>query len=192
MLGRREHQTELRRVDAIRIGLGRGCTRFVLLRHFTERQRDGLLFALAPNREFHRATRSHVADLLGKVADIVDRLTVQCGDDIAREDANLRGGAVRERFGDQRAFVVLHTEAFGDIGGDGLDLHTDPARPACGALSLAFAVDAAGSIDWPEPPGPRKSAAAAKLAPVARRTRRRAERARSSLSRGLIIVSPLD
>src|SRR5207245_5193648 len=63
-------------------------------------------------------------------------------------------------------------------------------RPACGALSLAFAVDAAGSIDWPEPPGPRRSAAAAKLAPVARRTRRRVERARSSLSRG--IVSPLD
>ena len=135
MLGRREHQTELRRVDAIRIGLGRGCTRFGLLRHFTERQRDGLLFALAPNREFRRATRSHVADLLGKVADIVDRLTVQCGDDIAREDASLRGGAVRERFGDQRAFVFLHTEAFGDIGGDGLDLHADPA-PA--SLRRAF------------------------------------------------------
>src|SRR5262249_61687810 len=64
-------------------------------------------------------------------------------------------------------------------------------RPACGPLSLAFAADAVGSIDWPEPPGPRRSAAAAKLAPVARRTRRRAKRARSSLARGLIIVSPL-
>ena len=85
LLGRGEHQTELRRVDAIRIGLGRGCTRFVLLRHFTERQRDGLLFALAPNREFRRATRSHVADLPGEVANIVDRLIVQRGDDIARE-----------------------------------------------------------------------------------------------------------
>ena len=135
MLGRREHQTELRRVDAIRIGLGRGCTRFVLLRHFTERQRDGLLFALAPNRECRRASGSQVADLLGKVADIVDRLIVQRGDDIAREDTSLRGGAVRERFGNQRAFVFLHTEAFGDIGRDGLDLHADPA-PA--SLRRAF------------------------------------------------------
>src|SRR5262249_7477327 len=86
----------------------------------------GLLFALAPNREFRCATRSQVADLLGKLADIVDRLTVQCGDDIAGEDASLRGRAVRERFGDQRAFVFLHTEAFGDIRGNGLDLHADP------------------------------------------------------------------
>src|SRR5262249_60029066 len=126
MLRRREHQTELRRVDATRIGLGCGCTRFVLLRHFTERQRDGLLFALAPNREFRRATRSQVADLLGKVADIVDRLTVQCGDDIAREDASLRGGAGRWRFGDQRAFFGLSTRAFGAFWGDALGLSPLP------------------------------------------------------------------
>src|SRR5262249_36519808 len=119
-------------------------------------------------------------------------LTVQCGDDIAREDASLRGGAVRERVGDQRAFVFLHTEAFGDVGGDGLDLHADPNPARLRRAFLGVSGDAAGSIDWPEPPGPRRSAAAAKLAPVARRTRRRAERARSSLSRGLIIVSPLD
>ena len=47
--------------------------------------------------EFRRATRSHVADLPGEVANIVDRLIVQRGDDIAREDASLRGGAVGRR-----------------------------------------------------------------------------------------------
>src|SRR5262249_41378745 len=86
-----------------------------------------LLLALAPHREFHARTGSHRADLLGEITGILDRLAVDGSDNIARENASLRGGATCLGLGDQRAFGSLHAEAFGDVGSDRLNLHPDPA-----------------------------------------------------------------
>src|SRR6185369_11731614 len=100
------------------------------LRHLAERQRYALLRTVAPDRDIHRSAGRHTADLHGEVAGILDRIAVHGGDDIARLDAGLGGGTIRLWFGDQRAFALRHAEAFGNGGGDRLNLDANPAAAA--------------------------------------------------------------
>src|SRR5262245_20147421 len=115
-----------RYVGASRGGLRHRGARFPLLRQFTDRERDALLLTLAPHGKLHVRTRSHGADLPGEITGILDGVTVDGGDHIAGEDAGFRGGAVRLRLGDERAFGSFHAEALGDVGGDRLNLHAEP------------------------------------------------------------------
>src|SRR5262249_48456998 len=106
-----KHQAKLRYVGAGRARLGHGGTRFAFLRKFTDRQRDALLFALAPYRELHGRTGSHCTDLLGEITRVLDRIAVDGSDDIAREHPGFGGGAVRLRLGGRRGLGFFYSEA---------------------------------------------------------------------------------
>src|SRR5215470_10682375 len=132
LFGGSQHHAEFRHVGAGRGGLRHGSS--ALLRHLAERQRDALLRTLAPDRDIHRSAGCQTADLYGEVTGILDWIAVDGSDDIARLDADLGGGTIRHWFGNQRAFALLHAEAFGDGGGDRLNLDANPAAAACRAL----------------------------------------------------------
>src|SRR5215467_11956273 len=129
LAGRYDRESEPRYVGALRTGgiRRRGRPRLALVRQFTERDGEGLLLAFAPYRQFRGAARCHAADLLGEVSGVFDRVAIDRRDHITGHDAGLSGRTVRLRVSDQRTVGCLETEIVGDFGGDGLDLHADPA-----------------------------------------------------------------
>ena len=126
LTGGSDRQAEPRHVGAGRIGLGLSDPGLALVRQFAERERDGLVLALAPDRELHRSARRKRADLLGEIAGILHGIAVDRGDHVAGEDPGLGGRTVRLRLGDQRALRRLEAEVLGDLGRDRLNLHADP------------------------------------------------------------------
>src|SRR6202043_3474419 len=63
----------------------------------------------------------------GEIARILDFSAVDRGDDVTRLDAGLGRRTAVLRIIDHRAPRLLHAEAVGDVGGDGLDLNAEPA-----------------------------------------------------------------
>src|SRR4029450_6084786 len=95
------------------IALERGAS-FALVRQLAERQVDGPLLALLHHLELDVAPRRHATDRARQLTRVADRRAVYRRDDVAGDDACLRGRAVRLRLGDQRTLRLLHAEAFGD------------------------------------------------------------------------------
>src|SRR6516162_7006734 len=129
LAGGYDREAEPRHVGALRAGgVGhRRRARLTLVRQFTECDGEGLLLALAPYRQFRGGAWRHAADLPGEVSGVFDRGAVDRRDHVTGHDAGFGGRAIRLRLGDQRALRGLETEIVGDFGGDGLDLHADPA-----------------------------------------------------------------
>src|SRR6516225_5509398 len=129
LAGGYDREAEPRHVGALRAGgVGhRRRARLTLVRQFTECDGEGLLLALAPYRQFRGGAWRHAADLPGEVSGVFDRGAVDRRDHVPGHDAGFGGRAIRLRLGDQRALRGLETEIVGDFGGDGLDLHADPA-----------------------------------------------------------------
>src|SRR5262249_38788133 len=129
LAGGYDREAEPRDVGALRTrGIRRrGRPRLALVGQFTARDGEGLLLAFAPHGPFRGASRCPAADLLGEVAGVLDRVAIDRRDHVTGHDAGLGGRTVRLRVGDQRTVGCLETEIVGDFGGDGLDLHADPA-----------------------------------------------------------------
>src|SRR6516165_5184063 len=129
LAGGYDREAEPRYIGALRTGgiRRRGRPRLALVGQFTKRDGEGLLLAFAPHGQFRGAARCHAADLLGEVSGVFDRVAIDRGDHVTGHDAGLSGRTVRLRVGDERTVGCLETEIVGDFGGDGLDLHADPA-----------------------------------------------------------------
>src|SRR5215470_4942933 len=129
LAGGYDREAEPRYIGALRTGgiRRRGRPRLALVGQFTERDGEGLLLAFAPHGQFRGAARCHAADLLGEVSGVFDRVAIDRRDHVTGHDASLSGRTVRLRVGDQRTVGWLETEIVGDFGGDGLDLHANPA-----------------------------------------------------------------
>src|SRR5262249_20640333 len=129
LAGGYDPEAEARHVGALRAGgVGRRHRpRLTLVRQFAERDGEALLLTFAPYREFRGGARRHAADLPGEVSGVFDRSAVDCRDYVTGHDPGFGGRTVRLRVGDQRSLRGLETEIVGDFGGDGLDLHADPA-----------------------------------------------------------------
>src|SRR5262249_39005414 len=129
LAGGYDREAEPRHVGALRAGgVGhRRRARLTLVRQFTECDGEVLLLAFPPYRRFRGGARRLAADLPGEVSAVFDRVAVDRRDHVTGHDAGFGGRAVRLRVRDQRALRGLETEIVGDFGGDGLDLHADPA-----------------------------------------------------------------
>ena len=81
----------------------------------------GLLRAVAKVRDLHLIAGLQRRDVAGEIRGVVDRLTVQFGDDVAGLQTSFGGG--RSRFGlvDQGAAGSLEPKPFGDILADWLN-----------------------------------------------------------------------
>ena len=78
-----------------------------------------------------QAERRRTAERLGGEAivegiDVVDRLAIDRNDDVAGLEAGMLGRAAARDAGDQRAGRALEAHAVGDVGGDLLQLGTEP------------------------------------------------------------------
>src|SRR5262249_39509739 len=62
---------------------------------------------------------------------VVHRLTVNTGDDVARENARLGGRTVGLYFSNKRAFCLLQAEGVSHLFGDRLNLHANPSAGDC-------------------------------------------------------------
>ena len=78
-----------------------------------------------------------VGDDARQVAHLLDVLAVELDDHVARLDAGGLGRALVVDAGDQRAARRLDAEAFGDLVGDLLDAHAEPAAPRLAELRAA-------------------------------------------------------
>ena len=78
-----------------------------------------------------------VGDDARQVAHLLDVLAVERDDHVAGLDAGGLGRALVVDAGDQRAARRLDAEAFGDIVGDLLDAHAEPAAPGLAELAAA-------------------------------------------------------
>jgi hypothetical protein len=72
-----------------------------------------------------------------QIAHVVDRLAVEADDDVANLDRAVIDRAATDDAGDQRAHALVHAEALGDLVGDRLNAHAEPA--AAGLAELAQA-----------------------------------------------------
>src|SRR5215467_11675780 len=78
---------------------------------------------------------------------IPDRHSVDRGDHIAGLNAGVDRRTVRLRLGNERTLGPFEPEAFGNVSGDRLDLHTNPTA-AYGALILELTDDAFHRFGW--------------------------------------------
>src|ERR1700733_922668 len=112
----------------VRIGL-------MVVRHFAQRQRQRLGFALVQNIELHRASRRHHADVAGEIARVLYRRAIDRGNDVTRLDSGLGRRTAVLRVVYHRAAGLLHAEAVGDVGRHWLHLN---AEPAAGDVALVL------------------------------------------------------
>ena len=78
-----------------------------------------------------------VGDDARQVAHLLDVLAVELDDHVAGLDAGGLGRALVVDAGDQRAARRLEAEALGDLVGDLLDAHAEPAAPRLAELRAA-------------------------------------------------------
>ena len=86
-----------------------------------------LFLALADDDHLDVAADRRVGDDARQIAHLLDVLAVELDDDVAGLDAGGLGRALVVDAGDQRAARRLEVEALGDLVGDLLDLHAEPA-----------------------------------------------------------------
>src|SRR5262249_1899681 len=99
-----------------------------------ERHRLLLFLAAADDDDFNRLANRRVGDDTRQVAHILDVLAVELHHHVAGQDA---GGFRRPLFidaGDERAARRLDAEALGDVVGDLLDAHAEPAAASLAEL----------------------------------------------------------
>src|ERR1700728_3646942 len=99
----------------------------LVVRQRTERQRHGLFLTLVEQTELDGGAGAHRADPPRQLARIVDRRAVHRGDDVTALDSGIGRGTLMLRLGHQSAGGLLQSEAVGEVRGDRLYLHADPA-----------------------------------------------------------------
>src|SRR5262249_13151137 len=105
----------------------RGRSRLAAVRSLAEIGDDALLRALAQHSEPDRRARREGADGPRQLRAAPDRRVVDGGDDVARGDSGFGCRAVRFRGGNERALRLLKAERLGEVGGQALELHAEPA-----------------------------------------------------------------
>ncbi|GAA0005711.1 hypothetical protein BRDID11002_57140 [Bradyrhizobium diazoefficiens] len=120
------------------VGLHRGL-HFVGILEAAERDLLGLLLAFADDDDVDLLADRCVGDDAGEILRVLDVLAVKLDDDVAGLDAGRLGRALVVDAGNQRAARRLDVEALGNLIGDALDAHPQPA--AAQFAELAELVD---------------------------------------------------
>ena len=118
-----------------------------------ERHLDGLLDALAHDHHVDRLADRAFGDDARQVAHLVDVLAVELDDDVAGLDRAVVDRAALDDAGHQRALGLRHAEALGDLVGDRLDAHAEPAAPRLAEFA-SWLDDADGQLRGIEKPMP--------------------------------------
>ena len=129
--------TDLGRLRAVLVGIGGGGLFAVL--EPADLDLVGFFLALADDDDVDLLADRRIGDDARQVVHFLDVVAVELDDHVARLDAGgLRRPLVVDA-GDQRAVRRLDVEAFGDVVGDLLDAHAEPA--AARLAELAELVD---------------------------------------------------
>src|SRR5580704_11457548 len=94
----------------------------------------GLFFALADDNDIDLLADWCVSDDARQVSHLLDVVTVEFDDDVARLDATGLGRALVVHAGYQRAVRRLDAQALGNIVSDLLDTHAEPTAPGLAEL----------------------------------------------------------